>query len=221
MEAAAEFVETVEIVEETAESASRLTADDAMFLAKYIEVADSEIDDSWLGLEYLEEIFEETVEQRQALVNKIIGDLNLDNDEVSQEKLSLIQRIMKMNMKERIKFAMKGDREARSILIRDPNKVVAQGVINNPRITDQEVEKIAAMRTVPAEVLRLVAMNRTWMRIYGVIHNLARNPRTPLANAMTLLIRIQTRDLKALSGNRNVSEAIRRQAGRILATRPH
>lgn len=220
-EAAAEFIETVEITNESDASGSKLTAEDALFLAKHIEVSDSEIDDSWLGLEYLEEIFEETDEQRQALVNKIIGDLKIENDEISADKISLIQRVMKMNMKERVKYAMKGDREARTILIRDPNKIVAQGVINNPRITDQEVEKIAAMRTVPGEVLRLVAMNRTWMRIYGVIHNLARNPRTPLANAMTLLIRIQTKDLKALSANRNVSEAIRRQAGRILVTRPH
>ena len=87
---------------------------------------------------------------------------------------------MLMKVKDRIKLGMKGDREARSILIRDPNKVVAQAVINNPRITDQEVEAIAAMRTVSDEVLRLIGQNRGWARQYPVIHNLARNPRTPL-----------------------------------------
>ena len=96
------------------------------------------------------------------------------------ERVALIRRIMLMKVKDRIKLGMKGDREARSILIRDPNKVVAQAVINNPRITDQEVEAIAAMRTVSDEVLRLIAMNRGWARQYPIIHNLARNPRTPL-----------------------------------------
>ena len=71
-----------------------------------------------------------------------------------------------------MKLASKGDREARGILIRDSNRMVATAVIHNPRITDQEVENIAAMRTVADEVLRLIALNRNWARSYPVIHNL-------------------------------------------------
>ncbi|MFH4090520.1 hypothetical protein WAJ00_21625, partial [Acinetobacter baumannii] len=81
-------------------------------------------------------------------------------------------------VKDRVKLALKGDREVRNILIRDANKIVATAVIKNPRLTDQEVETIAAMRTVPEEVLRLIALNRAWARSYPIIHNLARNPRT-------------------------------------------
>ena len=118
-----------------------------------------------------------------------------------------------------MKLGMKGDREARSILIRDPIKVVAQAVISNPRITDQEVEAISAMRTVADDVLRLIAMNRNWARQYPIIHNLARNPRTPLPTAFSILGRLQTRDLKSLSQNRNVSEGVRRQALRLSSAR--
>jgi hypothetical protein len=114
---------------------------------------------------------------------------------------------------------MKGDREARSILIRDSNKVVAMAVIHNPRITDQEIETIAAMRTVSDEVLRVIGMNRAWARSYPIILNLARNPRTPIASAINILPRIHTKDLKQISQNRNVSEAVRRQAQRLSATR--
>jgi hypothetical protein len=114
---------------------------------------------------------------------------------------------------------MKGDREARSILIRDSNKVVAQAVIHNPRITDHEVENIAAMRTVSDEVLRVIALNRAWARSYPIILNLARNPRTPIPTAITILSRIHTKDLQHISQNRNVSEAVRRQAYRLAATR--
>jgi hypothetical protein len=96
---------------------------------------------------------------------------------------------------------------------------VSAGVLANPRITENEVEKIAAMRTVPDEILRTIGINRTWARNYLIIHNLARNPRTPMATAMNILTRIQTKDLKAISTNRNVSEAIRKQAFRLLATR--
>ena len=217
--AAAEFIEEVEIVEEE-ESSSGLTFDDAVFLAQFMEVPDEEIDDTWLGLDYLEEIYAETEEQRQAIVKKIIGDLD-DDDESSGEKISLAKKLMKASMKKRVKYAMKGNREVRTILVRDPNKIVAQAVVNNPRITEQEVEKIAAMRTVPGEVLRLVAINRTWARNYTITCGLAKNPRTPLANAMSILPRIMTKDLKGIVGNRNVSEAIRRQAGRLLESRPH
>ena len=114
-----------------------------------------------------------------------------------------------------MKLAMKGDREARSILIRDSNRVVATAVIHNPRVTDQEVENIAAMRTVADEVLRLIAMNRNWARSYSIIHNLVRNPRTPLPTVINILPRIRTKDLHNLSQNRNVSEAARRQALRL------
>jgi len=114
---------------------------------------------------------------------------------------------------------MKGDREARGILIRDSNRVVSTAVVNNPRITEQEVENIASMRTVADEVLRLIAMNRAWARSYPIVHNLARNPRTPIPTAMSILPRIHAKDLKNLTQNRNVSEAIRRQAARLEKAR--
>ncbi len=131
----------------------------------------------------------------------------------------MIRRIMLMGIKDRIKLAMKGDREARSILIRDSNRLISKGVLMNPRITDQEVEKISAMRTVPEEILRTIGINRAWARSYPIIHNLARNPRVPLGTAMGILSRLQTKDLKAIASSRNVSEAVRKQAGRLSEMR--
>ena len=124
-----------------------------------------------------------------------------------------------MTMKDRVKLAMKGDREARNILIRDPNRVVAQAVIQNPKLTEQEVEKIAAMRTVPDDVLRQIAINRAWARNYQIMHTLAKNPRTPIGNVVSILTRMQLRDLIALSKNRNVSEAVRKQSFRLVNAR--
>ena len=107
------------------------------------------------------------------------------------ERISLIRRIMFMSARDRMKLARKGDREARSILIRDPNRVVATAVINNPRISDKEAENIATMRTVSAEVLRLIALNRNWARSYTIVHNLARNPRSPIPTVIGILPRIR------------------------------
>lgn len=220
-DAAAEFVEKAEFAETLSENPldGQLDFEDVLLLAKHIEIPDSEIDDSWLSLEYIEEFYEETPEERAAIVNKIIGELKAEDDEITAERISVISRILRMGMKDRVKLAQKGDREARNILVRDPNRIVSQAVINNPRITDQEVEKIAAMRTVPEDVLRQIAIGRKWARIYPVMHNLARNPRTPMANVLSILTRLQLRDLEAISKSRNVSEAVRKQALRFVNAR--
>ncbi len=217
-EAAAEFVEKSEFAD-TLDGQSELSYEDAFLIAQHIEIPDSEIDDSWLSLEYIEEFYEESPEEREAIVNKIVGEIRFEEDDVSNERVSAISRILKMTMKDRVKLAMKGDREARNILIRDPNRVVCQAVIQNPRLTEQEVEKIAAMRTVPDDVLRQIAINRTWARNYMIMHTLAKNPRTPIGNVVSILTRLQLRDLIAISKNRNVSEAVRKQAFRLVNAR--
>ena len=188
-------------------------------LAEHIEVPDAETDDSWLALEWIEEIYEETEEQRTATINKIVGELSMEEGEIGAERVSMINRVMKMGVKDRVRLGMKGDREARNILIRDPNRLVSTAVVTNPRITEQEVESIAAMRTLSEDILRQIATNRQWSRSYPVMHNLARNPRTPIANVLTILNRLQLRDLNALSKNRNVSDAVRRQALRLHSAR--
>jgi hypothetical protein len=212
-EAAAEFIENADF------EGTGLSDDDALFLAEHIVIPDSETDDSWLGLEFLEEIYEETQEQRQAIVEKILGEMSSEEIDLPSERISIINRIMKMGMKDRTRLAMKGDREARNILIRDPNRIVAQAVIQNPRITEQEIEKVASMRTVTEDILRQIAINRQWSRCYQVVHNLAKNPRTPIANVLNILSRLQLKDLNALSKNRNVSDAVRRQAMRLSQAR--
>jgi len=208
-EAAAEFFENAE---------TDLDAEDALFIAQHIEVPDRETDDSWLALEYIEEIYEETAEQRRATLNKILGELQ-EEDGATSERVSMLNRILKMGIKDRVKLAAKGDREARNILIRDPNRLVSQAVANNPRITEQEIESIASMRSVPEDVLRSIASNRTWSRSYTIMHNLAKNPRTPIGNVMTIMNRMQLRDLLAMTKNKNVSDAVRKHAQRLVQAR--
>ena len=212
--AAAEFFESAELAGITGE----LSVDDAWLIAQHIEVSDADIDDSWLAREFIEEMMVETPEQIAANAQAVINAERLEGD-ASPERISLIRRIMFMTVKDRVKLGIKGDREARGILVRDANKIVATAVIHNPRLTDHEVENISAMRTIAEEVLRLIGMNRQWARSYPIIHNLARNPRTPMATAVHILPRIRTKDLKAIGMNRNVSEAVRRQAYRLSEMR--
>ena len=213
--AAAEFFETAELTTPGGD----LSLDDAWLIAQHIEVSDADLDDAWLPAERYDELVSESAADVSANVQRVIEHERLERGDVSTERVSLIRKIMFMNTKDRMKLAMKGDREARSILIRDSNKVVCSAVVNNPRITEQEIENIAAMRTISDEVLRLIALNRSWARSYPIIHNLARNPRTPIPTVMNILTRIRTKDLQNLTQNRNVSEAVRRQAYRLQQAR--
>lgn len=215
--AAAEFFEQAEL---TSATGDELNFDDAWIIAQHIEVSDADIDDSWLPSERFDESISETAEEKAANLQRVIDSERREGGgEVSTERISLIRKIMFMNARDRMKLAMKGDREARGILIRDSNKVVCSAVVKNPRITEQEIENISAMRTVAHEVLRLISMNRAWARSYTIIHNLARNPRTPIPTAVSILPRIRTKDLNNLMQNRNVSEAVRRQAYRLAQAR--
>lgn len=213
--AAAEFFEAAELTT----VAGDLSLEDAWVIAQHIEVSDADLDDAWLPAERYEELIAESTADAAANVQRVIENERLEGVEINDERVSLIRRIMFMNTKDRMKLAMKGDREARGILIRDSNRVVCAAVVNNPRITEPEIENIAAMRTISDEVLRLIAINRGWARSYPIIHNLARNPRTPIPTVMTILNRIRTKDLQQLSQNRNVSEMVRRHAYRLQQAR--
>ncbi len=114
-----------------------------------------------------------------------------------------------MTVPEKVKCAMKGTREMRAVLIRDPNRMVASAVLSCPKVTEQEVETFARMANVSDDILRTIGATRGWMKNYNIMLGLTRNPKTPLAMSLTLLHRLNDRDLRALSIDRNVPEPLR------------
>jgi hypothetical protein len=125
------------------------------------------------------------------------------------ERSSIVQQLQKMGFSERLKAAVKGSREMRAILIRDPNKLIASSVLSSPKVTEQEVESFARMANVSEDVLRIIGGNRAWMKNYGVVVGLTKNPKTPLGMSLNLMSRLNDRDLNQLSNDRNVPEPLR------------
>jgi hypothetical protein len=152
-------------------------------------------------------------------IEKIALELEADEIRLPADRMPVYQQIALMSIKDRVMLAIRGTREARMILVRDPNRLVSAAVIRNPRITENEVESITAMKTVPEEVLRLIAHSRSYTKSYVIIHNLVRNPRTPIAISMGFLNRIQTKDLRQLSTNKNVPDVIRQTSSRMFLKR--
>ena len=121
-----------------------------------------------------------------------------------------------MNTAEKIIAALKGSRADRAILVRDANRLVAAAVLGSPRLTEVEIESFSGMKSLSDEVLRKIGTNKEWMKRYGVVSNLVKNPRTPLAISLGLVSRLNPRDIKSLSVDRNVSEVIRKQAQKFI-----
>ena len=126
-----------------------------------------------------------------------------------EDAQSTLQRIAGMTVAQRIGLAMKGSREERAILIRDPNKLVSVAVLSSPKMSEPEVESIAKMASISEEILRIIANTRGWMKRYGIVLALARNPKTPVAISMNLLSRLTEKDVRAISTDRNVPEVLR------------
>ena len=143
-----------------------------------------------------------------------------EQEQGETQKVGAVQRVFQMNTAQKVILALKGTREERTVLIRDPNRIVATAVLGSPRLTDAEVEAIAAMRNVQDEILRIVGTHREWTKRYSVISSLVKNPRTPLAVSLNLVARMNPRDLRALTVDRNVSEVVRRQAQRFVRQGP-
>jgi hypothetical protein len=127
--------------------------------------------------------------------------------EAARESIS--QQIARMGFSERLKAAVKGSREMRAVLIRDPNKMISASVLSSPKLTENEIEAIARMANVSEDVLRIIGANRGWMKNYGVVVGLCRNPKTPLALSLNNMNRLNDRDLQMLSIDRNVPEPLR------------
>lgn len=134
-----------------------------------------------------------------------------------EDQQSITQKLALMNVAERMKAAMKGTKSERAILIRDPNKLVSAAVLSSPKLTESEVENFAKLANVSEEILRTIGMNRGWIKNYGVIAALTKNPKTPLAVSMRFVQRLSDRDLKMIALDRNLQEPLKLMVRKRIA----
>jgi hypothetical protein len=132
------------------------------------------------------------------------------------EKVSMAKAMASMTTKDKLIKALKGDKQWRAMLIRDPNRLVCSAVLGSPNVTEAEIEGFAGMKNVSDQILRTIGNNRDWTKKYTVVSNLVKNPRTPLAISMGMVSRLNPKDLKSIAVDKNVPEAIRKQAQKFV-----
>jgi hypothetical protein len=141
---------------------------------------------------------------------------NPRREERDRKRLTAIQRTQGMSVLQKVKAALTGSQEERMILVRDSNKLVARAVMQSPKLSEHEVENYASMKDISEEALRVITLNRKFMRLYSIVRALANNPRTPIDVGLHLLSRVYDADLKRLALNRNVSDVIRHAAEKLI-----
>jgi hypothetical protein len=139
--------------------------------------------------------------------------------EAAVEK-SLLQRLQEMPVSEKIKLALRGNRETRGLLLRDSNRMIRRFVLQNPRLADDEIIAISKNRSADEELLRLIAENRDWTKNYQVKLSLTTNPKTPLVLALRFVSGLNDRDIRALAKSKNVSATVAAQAKRLVLNKP-
>lgn len=134
-------------------------------------------------------------------------------EEEFKSKYQLAQTI---GISDKIKFAMTGDKEWRSIMLKDSNKLVSGAVLKNPRITDQEILSVAKSNMVNEETVRIICNNKDWVKNYQIRKALVENHKTPLPIALRFLATLSEKDLIMLSKSKNVSTVIATQARKAV-----
>ncbi len=139
-------------------------------------------------------------------------DLQAETPVEEQKKLNMTQRVLRMSVSEKIKLATLGNKEARTLLLRDSNKLVCMAAVTSPRITDGEVMVLANSRTLNSDVLRHIYSNREYLKIYAIKMSIVKNPKVPLPTALKFMYTLQEKDIKELARDRNVPQTIQAQA---------
>jgi hypothetical protein len=159
-----------------------------------------------------------SIEVDEPLIDVEAGDPELPvADEGEGGRQGVAEQLAKMSFPQRLKAAVKGTKEMRAILVRDPNKLISVSVLSSPKLTENEVEAFSRMANVSDDVLRIIGKNRAWTKNYSVIVGLTKNPKTPVAMSMNFLSRLSARDLGLLAVDRNVAEPVRIAAKKKLS----
>jgi len=170
-----------------------------------VTVEGEEVENAWTRFSYTQDLLEEKEYESK--------------EEQEKEEQNLYRKIQNMKVSEKIKLALVGNMQARGILIRDSNKLVATAVLKSPRITESEIESITRSRSVSEEVIRQIAHNKEWIRNYQIKLNLVNNSKTPVSDALKFLNHLRDKDLQQVARSRNIPQPVVIAARKLLQTR--
>ena len=139
-----------------------------------------------------------------------------DEKRAKADEQNIYKIVALLNMGQKLKLALSGNKTARSLLIKDANKMISMAVLKNPRITEEEVQKVALTKGTNDEMLRQIARNKEWVKSYGIRVGMLTNPKTPLTVSLKLLDSVYEKDLQGIAKSKNVPNTLASAARRKL-----
>ena len=141
-----------------------------------------------------------------------------ENEEPKPERLfeSLYQRLISMGINDKIRLATLGNKEARNLLIKDPNRLVVNAVLSSPKLTEEEVVSFAANKNLAKEVANLIATKKEYVKNYAIKVALVNNPKTAVPTAVKLLQFLLEKDVRSVAKSKGISNIVVAAARRII-----
>jgi hypothetical protein len=130
-------------------------------------------------------------------------------------------RLLEMALGERITLARIASRGVIAALRREENPLVIRALLQNPRITEEDVLAITAAPRTPGGVLRAVAEEGRWSCRPGIQKSIARHPQAPRAVALRFVRVLSRVALEELAAYPKLPALVRVAVERRLEARDH
>ena len=162
--------------------------------------------------EVIEDVKEIISKDKKFLENKEESKEEMPEIEIERKVITVLQKINEMKVPEKVKLALLGTKVERMILVRDPNKIVANAVIESPKISQEEISLLIKNRSVPGEIIGKIANNREYTKNYSIVLGLIQNPKTPITSAISFIKKLHIRDLQLIIRDKEVNPIIKNLA---------
>ena len=126
---------------------------------------------------------------------------------------------VELSLGQRRAAARSSDRFVLDRLLHDRNILVIDLLLENPKIVERDVVKIAALRPTQPEILQMISKHRKWASRYHVRKALCCNPYTPHQIARRLISTLMMQDIRLLYNMGALPPHLRAEAQRVLADR--
>ena len=142
-----------------------------------------------------------------------------NTDEKKVDRMTLHEKLRKLNVNERARLASRADKVTRSILLRDIEPQVIMFMLKNPHITRGEIIEITKSPRINYNIAKIILSNKVWARNEEIRFNLTVNPKTPLPEALKLLSGLNLKHLRAIAKNQGMRTRIKNTALRLVLER--
>lgn len=139
-------------------------------------------------------------------------------DESGEKRQTAWDRLRGLTQTEKLLLAVKAERAERALFLQDNDPRVLLSLLRNPRLTIEEVARMAKSPFMTYQVADVIAKSAQWMGNLEVRLGLIHNPKTPQAFALRILPTLPDNEVRAIA-RAGTSMALKQAALRRLQSK--